>query len=318
MYPVKPGKHLETSELGSSRRPQVHGLTRAARESRWRLPFVCACFFAPGKGYVEQDYQRMRSVKRFLRTFICCGIVACPLMGSSILAAPSACSEEDNAMHATHTHGAMSMPMDASVDAATQAKLLADKSESEFNHHLAGLLVVLAGLFVLADGDIRERWPSLHIWPLCFLVSGLFVLIFSDTELWPFASQSWYFGLRHHAEVLQHKLFAVLLLGVGVIELQRARGVLKAAWSGWVFPVLAVAGSLLLFFHDHEGGMHGPNHIELMHRIQSQHFDFAVTGFGIALSKGLAEKPSVWQPFFERLFATLLIVLGALLLVYAE
>jgi len=216
-------------------------------------------------------------------------------------------------------HAAMSMPMDNSVDAATQAKVLADKRESEFNHHLAGFLVVIAGLFLLAEGSVRERWPAArHAWPLCFLLSGVFVFIFSDTELWPFASQSWYFGLTHHTEVLQHKVFALLLLVLGFIELQRARGVLKAGWSGWVFPTVAVAGSFMLLLHDHQGGMHGPNHMELMRRIQSQHYSFAVTGLGIAVSKGLAETPFAWRPFFERLFPTLLVVLGALLLVYVE
>jgi hypothetical protein len=156
------------------------------------------------------------------------------------------------------------------------------------------------------------------VWPICFLASGIFLLILSDTELWPFGSQSWYFGLTHHAEVLQHKVFAVLLLSLGLIELQRERGALKAGWSDWVFPIVAAAGSLMLFFHDHQAGMHGPDHMQVMRRIQSEHFSFAMTGFGIALSKGLAEKPSAWQPFFERLFPTLLVVLGALLMVYVE
>src|SRR5690242_2182971 len=185
-------------------------------------------------------------------------------------------------------HAGMSM----SPDDATPAKLLADKRESEFNHHLAGVLVLVAGLFLLADISIRERrLTTRYLWPLCFLITGVFLLVFSDTELWPFASQSWYFGLTHHTEVLQHKLFAVFLLLVSVIELQRARGVLTAKWSGWVFPAVAVTGSVMLLFHDHQGGMHGPNHMELTERIQFEHFGFAVTGFGIALSKGLSETP---------------------------
>jgi len=70
------------------------------------------------------------------------------------------------------------------------AKLLADKRESEFNHHLAGFFVVLAGLFILAEADIRYRWPSVrYAWPLCFILSGFFVLIWSDTELWPSPSE---------------------------------------------------------------------------------------------------------------------------------
>ena len=216
-------------------------------------------------------------------------------------------------------HAGMAMPMDNPGDAARQAKLLADKRESEFNHHLAGFFVLLAGVLLLAEGSIRERWPLFRLfWPLCFLAGGFFVLIWSDTELWPFGPQSWYYGLTHHPEVLQHKTFAVLLLALGVIEIQRARGVLKNGWSSWAFPVLAVIGSTMLFFHDHRAGMHGPNPMELMHRIQSEHFSFAMAGFGIGLSKGLAETGFAWKAFFERLFPALLMVLGALLMVYVE
>jgi copper resistance protein D len=235
-----------------------------------------------------------------------------------LLAAPLGVRAEDDSMHGMHA--GMSTPANIAVDPdTTPEKLLADKLESEFNHHLAGLLVLVAGLFLLADGSVRERWlVGRYLWPLCFLLSGVFILIFSDTELWPFASQSWYFGLTHHMEVLQHKTFAVMLLVVSVIELRRARGTLQAKWSGWVFPAVALTGSVMLLFHDHQGGMHGPDHMEIMHRIQFEHFGFAVTGFGIALSKGLSETPIAWRPFFQRLFPTLLVVLGALLLVYVE
>ena len=64
--------------------------------------------------------------------------------------------------------------------------------------------------------------------------------------------------------------------------------------------------------------MHGPHHLAVMQRIQVQHFSFSIAGFGIGLSKGLAETKFTWQPFFERLFPALLIVLGALLVVYVE
>src|SRR5882724_4295458 len=46
------------------------------------------------------------------------------------------------AQHSPHDHAGMSMG--APVDLAMQAKLLSDKRESEFNHHLAGFFVVLA------------------------------------------------------------------------------------------------------------------------------------------------------------------------------
>ena len=219
-------------------------------------------------------------------------------------------------MHAAHVHGGAA---NAAMDSVSQAAILAYKQESEFNHHLAGLFVIVAGLLILSEAAIRNRWPAVrYAWPFCFLLAGVFLLVFSDTELWPFGSQSWYFGLTHHTEVLQHKSFGFLLLVLGLVELRRARGQWKSAWTGLVFPAVAVIGSIMLFFHDHQAGMHGPNHMELMHRIQSQHVSFALTGFGIALSKGFSEAPSAWKPFFERLFPALLLVLGALLLVYVE
>jgi putative copper resistance protein D len=257
------------------------------------------------------------NVRRFLRQSLAAKTAILSFAIFFLLAPLLALRAEDDAMPGMHD--GMAMPMDSPNDAVIQAARQAWKRESEFNHHLAGLLVLAAGLLILADGSVRQRWSvARHVWPICFLASGIFLLIFSDTELWPFGSQSWYFGLTHNAEVLQHKVFAVLLLGLGLVELQRERGVLKARWSGWVFPAAAAAGSLMLFFHNHQGGMHGPDHMQVMQRIQSEHFSFAVTGFGIALSKGLSEKPSAWQPFFERLFPTLLIVLGALLMVYVE
>jgi len=56
-------------------------------------------------------------------------------------------------------HAAMSMAMEEEMDSAMAAKLLADKRESEFNHHLAGFFVVLAGLFIWRK-PISATWPS--------------------------------------------------------------------------------------------------------------------------------------------------------------
>jgi putative copper resistance protein D len=216
-------------------------------------------------------------------------------------------------------HDAMSMSLDEPEDPAVQAKLLADKRESEFNHHFAGLLVLLAGLFILAETDLTPRWRYLRFaWPATFLISGLFLLIWSDTELWPFGEQSWLSTLATNREVLQHKSYAVILLVLGVIELQRTRGVLRAAWVSWVFPVVAIGGSVLLLFHMHQGGMQGPHHMELMARIQSEHLSYSIAGISIGLTKALSEAPSTWQDFFRRLWPALMMVLGALLMMYLE
>lgn len=218
-----------------------------------------------------------------------------------------------------HMHEHMSMPMAQEMSPARQAKILADKNESEFNHHLAGFFVMLAGLFTLFQSVLWKRWPALkYAWPACFLISGIFVLVWSDTELWPFGQREWLEALRNNREVLQHKVFAVLLLALGVIEWQRIRGVLKAIWGGWVLPALAIGGSLLLLYHQHEGGMHGPDHMGVMARIQLQHLSYAVTGVGIGFTKGLAEVQTRFRSGFGKTWPLLMAVLGVLLMFYRE
>jgi copper resistance protein D len=207
----------------------------------------------------------------------------------------------------------------ASEDPAETAKRLADKQESEFNHHLAGVLVVCAGIFLFAERRLAKRWPTArYAWPICFLAAGLFVMVFSDTEIWPFGPQSPWYAITHNAEDLQHKIFAVILLAVGYVELQRARGRLRVPWAAWVFPVVGVVGAILLLFHVHGGDMQAPHAMEAMERIQKQHRWFAGIGLGIALANGLAETPQRWQQFFRNAWPALLIVLGILLTQYTE
>jgi putative copper resistance protein D len=229
---------------------------------------------------------------------------------------------QDHSMDQDHGgHEGMSMAMNESAEmgASQQSKILADKKESEFNHHLAGSFVILAGLFILAQGTLAQWWHFVrYAWPACFLLSGLFLLVFSDTELWPFGPQSWWYGLRHNPEDLQHKTFALILLALGIIEVQRVRGILKSAWAAWAFPVLAAFGSVLLLFHEHHTGMNGAGHMSTMARIQSEHLGFAITGFGIGAFRGLSEVPTRWQMIFAKLWPLLMIGLGVLLLLYRE
>ena len=255
--------------------------------------------------------------------------VAAPIFVSraSLQAQPQA-NPQDHAGHEGMGHDGMdhehmNMAMDAPEDPAAaerrRAKILADKRESEFNHHLAGVLVAIAGLFMLFQSELTKRWPAVrYVWPACFLLAGIFVLIWSDTELWPFGHRQWLEALQNNREVLQHKTFAILLLGLGAIEWQRARGVLRSAWSAWTFPVIAIAGSIILIFHHHEGGMVGEHHMETMARIQSEHMTYTITGLGIGLSKGLSEMKSKFAKLFTKIWPLLMIALGVLLMFYKE
>ncbi len=225
----------------------------------------------------------------------------------------------------TQQHDMPGMKMDvpaAAEDTAQAAKRLADKRESEFNHHLAGLFVIFAGIFILAESHLAKHWPIVRFaWPMCFLAAGLFVLIYSDTEIWPFGPQTPWYAITHNPEDLQHKIFSIILLALGYVEFQRVRGRLKSPWANWFFPLVGAAGSILLLFHVHSGDMQAPHAMESMARIQIQHRWFAATGFGVALSKGVAaltKTPQKWQHFFRTAWPALLIILGVLLTRYTE
>jgi hypothetical protein len=265
--------------------------------------------------------ERMMDRQKFYRHYCLAmaGIFLALLAWSVSLAAAQAASGDKTPTGHEGMDMSMPMPDEAPMDPAHMAKLLADKKESEFNHHLAGALVILAALFLLAEETLRKRWPFVRFaWPACFLLAGLFLLVFSDTELWPFGPQSWWYGLTHNMEDVQHKTFAAILLIIGVIEVQRARGVLKAAWAACAFPVLAICGSVLLLFHEHHSGMHGADHMTIMHRIQAEHLSFAITGGSIGLVKGLSELPTPWKSVFQKLWPLLMIILGVLLIRYVE
>jgi hypothetical protein len=242
------------------------------------------------------------------RVVLFAGIVALAFLVLSI--DPQAWSQQ----HSHHEHPGMSMPAEKPIEG-----VLLDKRESEGNHHLAGLFVALSGLFILTQSKFAKKFPAIgYAWPACFLLSGLFILVYSDTELWPFGPKPWIQGTITNPEVIQHKIFAFLLLGVALIETERVRKRLRAVWAAWVFPVLAVAGSFLLLFHSHSAGMHGPNHMAVMARIQTEHLSYAVTGFSIGLVKGLAEVPTRWQLVFAKLWPMFMVALGVLLMCYVE
>lgn len=215
-------------------------------------------------------------------------------------------------------HSQMKKPA-AVEDPRFIAKQLADKRESEINHRLAGLFVIGAGTLVFWGGKLDNRWPVLRYgWGVCFLVAGLFLLVFSDTEIWPFGPQSVWYALAHDPEDLQHKIFAVILVGIGIAQIQTVRGKLRKDLLGYFFPVAALAGSILLVFHTHSGDMSAPNAMETMEHIQAQHTRFAATGLAIAITSIFAVRPQRYQQFCRKTWPLLLVLLGGLLMFYTE
>jgi hypothetical protein len=129
-----------------------------------------------------------------------------------------------------------------------------NKAPSEFNHHLAGWALIGVGALVLASFLSPNLRALRYVWPSLFMLAGLFLALWSDSEIWPRGNLSWAWLVHHDWEAGQHKIYAMLLIAIAVVEYLRARGSLNRFWGTWTFCILAIVGAALLLVHDHTGG----------------------------------------------------------------
>jgi putative copper resistance protein D len=122
-----------------------------------------------------------------------------------------------------------------------------ERAWSEYNHHWAGLFVLLMGLGAVAE-RLGARWAR-H-WPLLFLGLATFMFVRADPRAWPLGPAGFWesFAL---ADVLQHRLFVVLVVAFGVFEWAVRTGRLRARPWAYVFPLLCAVGGGLLLTHSH-------------------------------------------------------------------
>ena len=224
---------------------------------------------------------------------------------------------------------------------------------SEFNHRMAGVFLLAIGLLAIGS-HVSPRLSFLgQVWPFLFLLPGLYLVVMSDPEVWPVGTQTWVRAFQENAEARQHKIFALVMIAMGILEFLRARGKLRSTLGTFSFPALAVFGGVLLFFHPHNAdevpgksgsGMAGMSHRDMGHempgmthempakdtgkvghvmtetmlRIQNQHFWFSMVGFAVALLKFLHDGNFSKKPFVPYLWPSFISLLGLLLILYAE
>lgn len=187
---------------------------------------------------------------------------------------------------------------------------------SERNHHVAGGLVLAMGIAELAHTFRISslRWLRFLL-PGAMTCMGLLLIIWSDHEAWPVGTMSFaetFVGQDY--EIIQHKTYGILALMVGMIELVRRLGRMgHAAWAT-PLPLMAIVGGLMLFGHSH--GVHPSAHTIAIHH--------AVIGT-MALTAGSSRLLSRWAARsdsvpsnWELLWAVLVLLIGAQLLIYSE
>ena len=167
------------------------------------------------------------------------------------------------------------------------------------------------GLLAIVHRMGWGRWAR-H-WPLMFLPLAVFMLIRNDPGSWPLGPQGFWEGLAY-TEVVQHRLFVVLVVGFGLFEcMVRAGRITSSAWAH-VFPILCAVGGLLLLTHSHASlNVKEEFLTEVTHAPLGL---LALTaGWGRWLELRLPPPEDRWP---GRVWAMAFILIGGLLIIYRE
>lgn len=186
----------------------------------------------------------------------------------------------------------------------------ADIAWSEYNHHWAGIAVLLIGsLALLNQAGVRAA----RHWPLLFLLLALFLFLRSDPEVWPLGQIGFWESLRD-TEVIQHRIFVVLITVFGLFEWRVRTGRLGSTRAALVFPLASALGGALLLTHSH-----AISNLKDQLLIELSHIPLALAGIAAGWARWLElrlEPPLariagwVWPPCF--------MLAGLILLLYRE
>jgi putative copper resistance protein D len=176
---------------------------------------------------------------------------------------------------------------------------------SLFNHHLAGWMLVLMAVFGVLEGSAlnRRHWGR-YPWPLPLIFLAILMLLRSDRE---HLSELTLANILSDPEELQHKLFALLALAIGLLELVRRTGRLNHFLWSYVLYTAMIGGGIFLLFH---GGQHS-------YAVHKQHLWMGATAVAIGVTKTIGDlSPRLaWLRF---LLASLFLALGLELVRYYE
>jgi putative copper resistance protein D len=187
----------------------------------------------------------------------------------------------------------------------------ADKLWSAFNHNWAGVFVLAGGLLALSK---RFGFRPGQNWPLVFLGLAVFLFIRSDADAWPTGDIGFWESFRD-PEILQHRAVLPLIVAIGFFERSVQAGRLHAPWATYVFPLMCIAGGLVLLMHSHS--IDDSKEVVL---IEMSHAVMAMLGLTTGWARwlelrsedGLVKRVSAW------VWPIGLALLGAVLIGYRE
>src|SRR5437016_2218734 len=133
----------------------------------------------------------------------------------------------------------------------TRPNTPAEKAWSEYNHHWAGIVVLVVGLLALGAQAGQASWA--RNWPLAYFGLSAFLFLRSDPETWPLGPVGFWATLAD-PEVLLHRFFAVLVIALAAFEWRVQTGRVVSGRARLVFPVLIAVSGALLLTHSHSLG----------------------------------------------------------------
>ena len=149
----------------------------------------------------------------------------------------------------------------------------------------------------------------LWLWPAGWFLLGVFLFIRNDPHNWPWGP----IGLMDTLsapDTLQHQIFTVVVVTIGVIEGLRVGGQLNGQRWRLFFPMLGIGSGMLL-------GLHTQVHALTPH-VYLQHAVMAVLAISIGTSKLLRERGTLEGRYGSLLWPVLLMLLGVQLSFYTE
>ncbi len=264
--------------------------------------------------------------------------VALTLCGYSSLPAQVLTSQPQESANGASSHDAMAMgdmQHDHPMHESAPGPHWSDTEWSVLNHRGAGWFIFFWGLAALIAG---LQWPR-RTWlrflpPLVLFGLVEFLFLRNDPEAWPIGPIGWWASLRD-PEVLQHRVFLLLLLLVAIVELLRAADRLPPLLRKFPLPSLAVFGGVYLFFHNHGGlemqqmmqRMSDPamasspamkTMMASMDLVKHEHLWFSISGFGLAVAKLLGDTGRLKGCLGATLWSAFAIVLGIYMMGYTD
>lgn len=186
-----------------------------------------------------------------------------------------------------------------------------DIAWSEYNHHWAGLFVLVIGLLALVERSGRAPWA--RSWPLLFIGLAAFLFVRSDPNAWPLGDIGFFESLRD-ADTLQHRTFMLLIVAFGLFEWGIRTGRIASRRAASIFPVGAMVGGIILLSHSHALA-----NVKQELLVELTHLPIALLGLAAGVARWhelRSREPQRWLP--ALIWPMCFIAVGLVLLIYRE